>query len=523
MRVENGARVGPSPDAAGDAVDDDDRAFNEIIDDCATFELDPLGFVMWAFDWGEGELAGLTGPRKWQAEVLVEMGRQLRAGMDIGCVIQIAIASGHGPGKSTLVAWIILWAMSTFEDTRGVVTASTDTQLKTKTWPEVSKWHRLAINAFMFKCTATAIYSAEPGRDKNWRIDAIPWSEENSEAFAGLHNKGKRILVLCDEASAIADKIWEVIEGALTDERTQIIWGAFGNPTKNTGRFRECFGKFKHRWWTRQIDTRKVEGVNLTKIGEWEKDWGVDSDFFKVRVRGEFPSSSDMQFISSSVVEAARKREAVCHMNDPMIVGVDVARFGSSKTVITVRKGRDARSFGTFRYRGLDTVQVALKVFEVCQAMKVRNGNTLPDGIFIDGGGVGGGVVDNCRKLGLDVIEVQFGGKADRSGTLNEVGAPGERYMNKRAEMWGAGREWLKGGAIEDSGELQDDLIGPEYGLNARDEIVLESKEDMLKRGLASPDEGDSLMLTFAYPVNRKALAGSVEAGGQMNDYDPYA
>src|SRR5690606_35574188 len=143
-----------------------------------------------------------------------------------------------------------------------------------KTWPEVSKWHRLAIDRDLFECTATALYSKDRGHEKTWRIDAVTWSENNTEAFAGLHNAGKRILVLFDEASAIADKVWEVTEGALTDANTQIAWCVFGNPTVATGRFRECFRKNRHRWKTWQIDSRTVEGINKTQLDKWVEDHG---------------------------------------------------------------------------------------------------------------------------------------------------------------------------------------------------------------------------------------------------------
>ena len=199
-----------------------------LIDHVASYALDPLGFVLFAFPWGEPgtELANATGPRDWQRELLAELGRRLREGHQLGNLLPIlmARASGHGVGKSTVAAWVILWGLSTMPNTRVVVTANTDSQLRTKTWPEVTKWLRLMINRDWFKATATAVFSAQAERERLWRADAIPWSEENTEAFAGLHNKGRRVILIFDEASAIADKIWEVSEGALTDEGTEIIW-----------------------------------------------------------------------------------------------------------------------------------------------------------------------------------------------------------------------------------------------------------------------------------------------------------
>jgi hypothetical protein len=196
-------------------------------------------------------------------------------------------------------------------------------------------------------------------------------------------------------------------------------------------------------------------------------------------------------------VADARTRDVDSHRFDPLIIGVDVARFGDDETVIVVRKGRDARSMPCIRLRGLDTMQVASRVVE--EATRLR-----ADGVFIDEGGVGGGVVDRCRQLRLFVLGVQFGGKSDRHDLVTQ----GERYANKRAEIWGSMRAWMSVGAIEDSDDLRDQLVGPSYGFNARDEIQLERKEDMRKRGIPSPDWADALAITFAYQVVPNEMAG---------------
>ena len=213
----------------------------QLIDDIASFTHDPLGYALYAFPWGEDgtELAHASGPRQWQADAFREIRDHLQNPATRHQPLMLARASGHGIGKSAFISMLINWGMSTCEDCKVVVTANTDNQLRTKTWPEIIKWSNLAITKEWFTCTATAMYSNDPGHDKRWRADAIPWSEHNTEAFAGLHNERKRIIVVFDEASNIADLVWEVAEGALTDEDTEIIWVAFGNPTRNTGRFRE--------------------------------------------------------------------------------------------------------------------------------------------------------------------------------------------------------------------------------------------------------------------------------------------
>lgn len=491
----------------------------ELVDLIASCSHDPLRFVQIAFPWHEvGELEKEDGPDEWQRTIL----EGIRDGMmTAGEAIQAAIASGHGVGKSALVAWIILWAVSTHEDTRGVVTANTDTQLRTKTWAELAKWHRLFLARHWFNLTATAIYSIDPQHEKTWRIDMVPWSERNTEAFAGLHNKGKRILVVFDEASAIPDVIWETTEGALTDSDTEIVWLVCGNPTRNTGRFRECFGRFKHRWTIRmQVDARTARTPNKGQIAKWIEDFGEDSDFVRVRVKGEFPRASATQFIPSDLIENACVREAVATIYDALVVGVDVARFGDDQSVIYIRKGRDGRSHPPIKLRGLDTMQVAARVAEVYQSYQA-------DAVFVDETGVGAGVVDRLRQLRIPVIGVNFGAKPDRSG----ISGVTTNYANKRAEIWGEMREWLRGGAIPDDRELRDDLGGVEYGFvlrEGRDAILLESKESMKLRGLASPDLGDALALTFSYPVQANVRAGFAGAGVirpanvVAADYDPF-
>jgi hypothetical protein len=179
-------------------------------------------------------------------------------------------------------------------------------------------------------------------------------------------NKGRRILLIFDEASSIADKIWEVAEGALTDEDTEIIWLVFGNPTRNTGRFRECFGRFRHRWDVGHIDARYVEGTNKALIEQWVSDYGLDSDFCRVRVRGEFPNASSLQFIDAPRVEAAarpdRDRSVQFGTPTPLVMGVDVGRFGDDASVLRFRRGRDARTIPPVKLRNLDTMALAARI-----------------------------------------------------------------------------------------------------------------------------------------------------------------
>jgi hypothetical protein len=477
----------------------------QLREDMASYTSDPYGWVFYAFKWGQGELEGYDGPDKWQTEALKYLRDQLQARrLTPSQVIQIAVASGNGPGKSTLAAWIILWGLSTFEDTRGVITANTETQLRTKSWAELSKWHRLFIAKHWFELTATAIYAKNPEHERTWRIDQVPWSEHKTEAFAGLHNKGKRIIVIFDEASAIPDKIWEVSEGALTDENTQILWLVFGNPTRNTGRFKECWGKFRHRWKQWQIDIRKSHLVNQQQIKQWIEDLGIDSDWVRVHVLGVFPKASDLQFIPNDIVEAARGRQLEAHkyIFAPKIIGVDNAWTGGDEIVLGLRQGLVYRQLQVFQ-RNEDDAIIAGAVAKWEDAEKA-------DAVFIDLG-YGTGVFSFGKQMNRQWMLVSFGAKSNTIG-----------FANKRAEIWGKTKQWLQeGGCMPDDQRLADDLTGPEAYPKLSGEILLESKEDMKKRGLASPNRADALALTFAYPVVKKK--SNEEGAVQKKEYDPLA
>jgi hypothetical protein len=481
---------------------------------------DPYAFALGAFPWGEpGTVLADHVLDPWQIWVLCALRDRL---INTREAIQIAVASGHGIGKSALVAIIILWAFTTYPDTLGIVTANTETQLKTKTWAAVGKWFNLCFFARQhFTLNATSLTSKDPSRERTWRIDMIPWSEKNPEAFAGMHNEGKRVLVIFDEASAINNLIWETAEGALTDDNTQIMWIAFGNPTRNSGRFKECFAGGKHAefWLTKQIDSRTVAITNKERFAKWIKAYGADSDFVRVRVLGQFPRIGEMEFFSAADIDAAMSpdREVFVDAFTPLAIGVDVARFGSNNSVIFPRKGRDARSIAREVFNGISTTELANNVHATYDRLR-------PDGIFIDGGGVGGGVVDQCRAQRLYVIEVQFGGKDDITGVVFDN--QGERYANKRAAMAGATRAWLKTGALPFDPDLRTAMLAIRYTFNKQDEIQLVSKEDIMEDNPGiSLDDLDALFCTFAGPLAKNAFAGGDHPHRPLveTEYDPYA
>jgi hypothetical protein len=780
--------------------------------------------------------------------------------------------------NSCLVSWIIFWGMSTRVGTKGVVTANTDNQLRTKTWVEIGKWYQLApILHGIFVMEGTSIHARDEKWAGQWRFDRITWSEKNTEAFAGLHNKGRRLILIMDEASSIPDLIWEVSEGMKTDGGTEILWLACGNPTRSIGRFKDCFTRNREQWRTKKVDARTSKITNKKLYEGWLRSYGEDSDFFRVRVRGEFPRVGSLQFISDEVARSAAIREPIASIYDPLIMGVDVARFGcfddrteiltddgwklfcnlhggeqvltlngdvaewgsideihkyefdgelnlyesraanfcitdnhnllvrsnpkssdhifrrydelpseflikgtnkwhgdplgrikfrtvapmfhggerihefefdgldwasfmgwflsegnvyiekrhnpryriliaqnpgwkqdiikdlltkmglkyritpngkqieftnqaigmylrsacnhgaankripkeiknastveinafleayrlgdgtcrkdrtgktyttsskemvddlqeilaklgragsfkisetagstfhiegrestrlhdtyvlcersspsdrrilkskatrvsykglvwcvstslksiyvrhngvpmwsgnSNNSVIAFRRGRDARTIPWEKFSGVDTNTLSLRIIELFAKYQ-------PDGVFVDAGGVGGGVADRLRYSRLPVRDVIFGATADGSNHNTEEGMV--VYANKRTQMWGAMRDWLgntpnpfgdmlPGGAIPNDINLIDDLVNVQYGytlLYGKDAIILEKKEDMRRRGVNSPDEGDALAITFAFPILKSDHTDRLKGKTpHQNDYNPYA
>lgn len=458
--------------------------YQELIKYLGEYAHDPLGFVRIAFPWGEGGLEGYEGPDEWQSDVLTTIGNELKAGKHLTSAIRYAVSSGNGVGKSSLVAWLILWAMTTYPETRGTVTAGTETQLLTKTWPELTKWYYLFVGQELFQITATALYSRDPKREKNWRIDAVPWSETRPESSAGLHNQGKRLLLVFDEASQIPEIIWNTAEGALTDDNTEIIWCAFGNPTRPDGMFFDCFhGDRRHRWNTKKVDSRTVKISNKGQLQQWLEDYGEDDDRFRVRVRGEFPRNSIDMFFSPELIDDSMNRriEPARWSQFPPVFGVDVAG-GRDKSVIAIRQGDYIHRI--LSWRGIDEFDFYGHIIETYRKM----GNK---GIIcVDGDGIGSPIVAFLQRQGMPVVDIHG----------NEKALDPRMYFNRRAELFGTVRDWMyQGGALPQDSDLKKQMKIIESSYTPKGQIKIMPKHEIRKQLEGdSPDELDAIAYTFA-------------------------
>ena len=456
---------------------------------------DPLAFVLYTFPWGQQgtPLEHFPGPRKWQRQILSDLRdhiKQNNGKVDFDTA-RLAIASGRGIGKSALVSWLTIWMLSSRIGSTTIVSANSEAQLRSVTWAEITKWLAMSLNSHWFEIAATRIMPAKwltelVERDlkkgtRYWSVEGRLWSEENPDAYAGVHNFDG-VMLIFDEASGIPDSIWSVSDGFFTENTPHRFHLAFSNPRRNTGYFYETFHSKRAFWQTRVIDARDVEGTDKNLYQRIIDEYGPDSYQASVEVYGNFPSEGDDQFIGSNLVDDAMKRTPARDATAPIVIGVDPARFGADATVIAVRQGRDILELR--RHRGADTMEVAGHVIDAIEEFK-------PALVCIDEGGLGAGVVDRLKEQRYKIRGVNFGNKA-KNQTM---------WGNKRAEMWGAMRDWLKTGHIPTDRFLKTDLISPRTKPDSKGTLFLESKKDMKARGLASPDAADAIAVTFAFPV----------------------
>lgn len=491
----------------------------ELAEDMAAFYLDPYAFVQYAFDWGNGDLANFKGPDEWQTKFLITIRDQLnklRSDPEtINDALFLATKAGHGVGKSAVTSWLILWLMSTRPHFAGVVTANTKEQLTRKTWRELAIWHNRCIMGHWFKYNATSFHHV--AHKDTWRFDATPWSEHNSEAFAGMHNGGRGQAMIFDEASGIADKIYEVAEGAMSDP--DAFWFQFGNPTKRSGRFFDSWNKFKHRWTTFTVDARKAAAANKKRLQEMIEDWGLDSDYVRVRVLGEFPEQDVATLIPANWLESAKVRRVQgCDRYRP-IWGLDVARFGDDRTALAVRRHRMLAEPIMF-WQGLDLMQI-------CARIKNKWDDTeeddKPSVICVDAIGVGAGVVDRLNEM---AAQGHFGDTQIRGVNVSESAAANDKYSRLRDELWWKCRTWFETMTVSmihdiekkihwSASEGNEEVLDPFTDAARRTPIIdelkdilfsflpngkikLEPKQDTKERLGRSPDGADAFVLTFA-------------------------
>lgn len=472
---------------------------------------DLRAFVMFLFPWGKANtpLERFKEPRKWQIEELEAKTDHIRANklrMANGQPPKMwnrSISSGRGIGKSALFSFEGLWMMTTRLGSTTIVTANTEAQLVSRTMAELGKWHTLALNSHWFDKSAMSMRPAEwfdalLKRDLKidtgyYYLNAQLWSEEKPDAFAGVHNHNG-VMLKFDEASGIPQAIFSVSDGFFTEPVLDRYWDLYSNPRNNTGAFFESHHKYRGVWNPRQIDARTVEGTDPAVYQKIIDQYGEDSDEARVEVYGQFPNSGDDQLIPMDAILGARERDIIPDAGAPLLMGIDYGNGGRDPSVIRFRRGYDGRSIQAIRRSGMEVLDFTANV--VAPAIDKYK----PDYVFADTNGVGAPGAEWLRAAGYRVISVYAQGSPQ-----NEA-----QYFNKRAECWGEMALWLRNAAIDDSEILKDDLKGPKrLRHKTTGKLQVESKDDMKARGLASPNDGDALAITFGHKVARTDMAAS--------------
>lgn len=495
--------MSPQPALSSDAASSRRDIERELHAFCARHYSDPLGFVLHAYPW---PINGEPGPDTWQCEVLAEIGCQVRErkydGVTSVLPIRVAISSGHGTGKTALFAFLVDWIMSTRRNAHGTVTAGTNEQLQNKTWARIREWTARCMTRRWFEINSTVMY--RKGFRATWFCTPQSCAPENSEAFAGQHAKGSTSFYIVDEGPAVVGTVWDVMEGGLTDEPMIFVGG---NPTQNTGRFYEiCHGRSRDLWHPRIIDARTCRLPNHALIAQWLELHGEDSDFVRVRVRGLPPRASSLQFIDQDRVYAAQRRAQVVVLPDePLVCGMDVSGGGSAFNVVRFRRGADARTIPPIRVPGTDTKEDRSAFLAVlATVLRDRTPERRVTQMFVDAA-YGAPYVERLSAMGFrNVQEVSFGSTVTPHKALKPTprDVPDLVPFNMRAYMWQKMKDWLATAAIDPKDDrLAADLVGPGFHLTKKDELVLEAKASMQERGVASPDDGDALALTWAAPV----------------------
>lgn len=455
----------------------------------------------------------------WQDEVLLAAAAGVSGiGNEINpeAKRRIALKASKGPGKSTVLAWLVWWFLLTRPHPKVVATSISGANLKDGLWTELSKWQSNSpLLKATFTWTAERIFAND--HPETWWASARTWSsgantEQQANTLAGIH--ADHVMFAVDEVGAVPDAVLAAAKAGLANAdaskgRTALLAIA-GNPTHLEGPLYRACERERALWWIKEIsgdpdDPKRAQRVSIEWAREQILEYGRDHPYVRVNVLGKFPRAGSNKLIGlNDAADASHRELPPAHYRDEVkILGVDVARFGDDRTVFFLRQGKAAFKPRTFR--NLDTMEVVGQLTMVVDRHE-------PDAVFIDQTGLGAGVVDRMRQLNYRVIGV------DGAASPSEA-----TFLNLRAEMWSKTGKWLRrGGCIPDDAELISELVAPSYRFNLDNKLTLESKQDLKKRGLPSPDKADALTLTFAASVAKQDPLDRHERRNKSHDYDPF-
>ena len=430
------------------------------------------------------------GPDQYQREALEAVARGER---------RIAIRSGHGVGKTAVLSWIIIWHILTRMPQKALVTAPTSSQLFDALAAEVKHWIARLPKPVQDVLEVKSESIVHKHRPASSFISFGTSRAETPEALAGKHSDN--MLLIADEASGVPNQVFEASLGSMSGHDATMILA--GNPIRSTGFFYDAFNKpgMRDDWYPIHISCENHPRVSQDFVKQVAATYGEKSNAYRVRVLGEFPLADDNTIIPFELVETARTRD-VAPLNVIPIWGLDCARFGSDRSALAKRKGNILQE-PVKSWHGLDATELARVIKNEYDAVKLSD---RPSFICVDSIGLGAGVADILRNMGLPVLDINVG----------ESSSVKEKFRNLKAELWWEARDWFyqRNCSLQD-GELAKELIAPLYKYTNTNKIQVESKDEMKKRGVLegkSPDLADAFILTFAVEAMQ---AGSNKWGQQ--------
>lgn len=466
-----------------------DNSKDTAAEACAVWLEDPVAYVRDVFG---------AEPDEWQADALRK------------CVAnpRVAMKACKGPGKSCVLAWFGWWCISLHPHANGFALSITADNLRDGLWKELALWYvRGKWLQREFQLSAERISNRQS--PKTWWLSARSFPKDadatqQADTLAGLHAP-EFVFILCDESSNYPDGVLSAAEGIFANVGVEAHLVQSGNPTRTAGPLYNACTRDRARWVVIEItgdpeDPKRSPRIDLAYAQGAIDAWGRDNPWVMVNILGKFPPTQENKLLGPDDMVRAEQRDApaAAYAREAIIWGLDCARFGTDASVLRKRQGPIA--FREHTFRNMDGPQLANAVSVIINR-DIEDGGGKPDYIMVDVTGLGSSPFDHMKLLGWGniLIPVEFGSKADD-----------ERFADKRAEMWFRMATWIRkfGCLPSASARLAADVTAPTFDLKLRGRrtcFVLESKEDMKKRGLPSPDDGDSLALTFYVetPVRR--------------------
>lgn len=417
---------------------------------------------------------GVEHVEEWQRETL--------EAMDAG-ETKVSIRSGHGVGKTALCSWLALHFVLFRNDVKVIVSSPSMKQMSDGLIPEIQKWISKLPEWMAMSLESTSERVVRKPNTKNNFISFRTARKENPEALAGVH--ASHVLIIVDEASGVDEVVYETGQGALSTKGAIAV--LIGNPTRPSGFFYKTQTSLADLWWTRKVSCMDSSRVSTEYVESQRRTYGSDSREFAVRVLGEFPESGADAVIPRQFIESAVDRD-VHKLEKPLIWGIDPGRGGDPSGFIA-RTDNAILEAEELRYDNLMRLVGWVKTkWDALPSSK------RPDGIFVDAIGLGAGVYDRLKELDLPVIKVN----------VSEAAAMSDRYMRLRAELWYRAREWFESydkhipSNLENLEKFIEELASVEQRIMSSGKVDIESKEQMKRRGVASPNLADAFVLTFA-------------------------